>query len=346
MESHRPASQNHLGWLCSYTPIEIPLALGLLPTRMSGQGQISGATDPRIYHLLCPYVRSIFRAAAQVRPERVVFTRCCDAMVRLHDLWKACFGGKVHFLDLPKISSPGAVNYFASVLRAWAEELSEGVRPKEEELWNSIMEMNRVRAFFRGLFAEVAQRSISYSWVREKVRLWLEFPTEESLKAIEEERQALHLEGNIGEGPGVVLSSTMLDQGEIVSLIEETGLVVVGDDECLGERHFHMDVEGEGDLFEALARRYLQRWPCPRMKGVGRRLEELERIFGERGAVGLVIVYLKFCDQGSFDIPLIEESFRKKGVPLLLLENDYTSSALGQMRTRLEAFREILDEGF
>ena len=346
MESHRPASDNRVGWLCSYTPMEIPLALGLLPTRMSGQGRISGATDPRIYHLLCPYVRSVFKAAAQLRPERVVFARCCDAMVRLHDLWKVCFGGKVHFLDLPKISSPEAVSYFANVLRGWAKELRDGAEPEEEELWDSITEMNRVRAFFRGLFSEVARRALPYSWVRERVRLWLEYPTEGTLKAIEEERQALHFDGKMGKGPGVILSSTMLDQGEIVSLIKEAGLVVVGDDECLGERHFHMDVEEGGDPFEALAHRYLQRWPCPRMKGIGRRLEELERILEERGAAGVVIVYLKFCDQSSFDIPLIQEKFRKKGVPLLLLENDYTSSGLGQMRTRLEAFREILHEGF
>lgn len=339
-------SKGPLGWLCSYTPVEIPMALDLLPTRLGGECQISGPTDPRIYHLLCPYVKAVFREAAQRRPERVVFTRSCDAMVRLHDLWKAYFGGKLHFLDLPKISSSHAVSYWAKCLKVWAEELSDGAEPREDKIWSSIVDMNRARAFFRGLFEEMALGLIPYSWLRNKVRSWLEAPNLERLETIEEERRALVFEQRRKEGPRVIISSTMLEPGSLVSLMEETGLVIVGDDECLGERHFQLDVEPKGDPFEAISLRYLQRWPCPRMKGLERRLRELERLLEERNAMGVVIVYLKFCDQSSFDIPLIQEAFRKKGVPVLVLENDYTSLGLGQMKTRLEAFREMLDEEF
>lgn len=148
-----------IGWLCSYTLVQIPMDAGLMPVHLGGEGGGSRSGDPRIYHLLCPYVRAVFRRAADKAGSRsgsVVFARCCDAMVRLHGAWKAYLGGEVDFLDLSKISTGEAVNYFASVLKGWAGRLSEKAHPVSEgSLRHAISEMNRVRGIFRQMFQAI-----------------------------------------------------------------------------------------------------------------------------------------------------------------------------------------------
>lgn len=340
-----------IGWLCSYTPVEIPMAAGLLPVRLGGEGGVSRSGDPRIYHLLCPYVRAVFHRAAEEpgsRPGRVVFTRCCDAMVRLHDVWKAYLGGEADFLDLPKISTGEAVNYFASVLKGWAGRLSAKGHPMSEgALWHAISGMNRARGLFRQMFQAMAvqENHVKYSWLRARVRQWLRWPTQEILEGIRTQWEALGRGGSTTvSGAGVVLISTMLDQSALVEMLEEVGFRILAEDECLGERHFDGDVAEMGDPFAALAERYLRRWPCPRMKDTGRRLEVLDRLLERTGAKGVIALQLKFCDQSGFDLPSLQEHMASRRVPLLVIENDYGELSMGQIRTRVEAFRETLDE--
>jgi benzoyl-CoA reductase/2-hydroxyglutaryl-CoA dehydratase subunit BcrC/BadD/HgdB len=41
---------------------------------------------------------------------------------------------------------------------------------------------------------------------------------------------------------------------------------------------------------------------------------------------------------------LISRRFWEQGTPFLWLEDDYASSSLGQTRTRIEAFLELIDQ--
>jgi benzoyl-CoA reductase/2-hydroxyglutaryl-CoA dehydratase subunit BcrC/BadD/HgdB len=41
-------------------------------------------------------------------------------------------------------------------------------------------------------------------------------------------------------------------------------------------------------------------------------------------------------------MPMVREEFKKAGMPLLLLEGDCTLRSIGQQRTRIEAFIEML----
>lgn len=202
-----------------------------------------------MYRLLYPYVTAVFSRASlepDSMPRRVIFTRCCDAMVRLHDFRKAYLGGQVDFLDVPKVSSPAAVEYFAGVLRRWARDLSPmGCHLEEDVLWNAIHEMNRARVLFREMFVELAGPTspLKYSWVRALVRQWLRRPSGEDLEPIRARKDAFfRCDSETSFRTGILISSTMLDQDALVDLLDGAGFRILGDDECLGERHFHEDV--------------------------------------------------------------------------------------------------------
>jgi benzoyl-CoA reductase/2-hydroxyglutaryl-CoA dehydratase subunit BcrC/BadD/HgdB len=145
-------------------------------------------------------------------------------------------------------------------------------------------------------------------------------------------------------GPRLILIGPVLDDPTVLEIIDDLGACVVSDDLCTGSRYFEQPVAeaGEGDPIEALADRYLKRWPCPAKHSLhGQRGEHLLELVEERKADGLVFTLQKFCEPQAFDYAIIKETLDVAGVPHLVLELEHTP-AVGQLRTRLEAFSEML----
>ena len=67
-------------------------------------------------------------------------------------------------------------------------------------------------------------------------------------------------------------------------------------------------------------------------------LDEIER----SNARGIIYTSLKFCDHFQVDYPAFKVLLDGKGIPSLFLEGEYFSFAAGQVKTRVEAFLEML----
>jgi benzoyl-CoA reductase/2-hydroxyglutaryl-CoA dehydratase subunit BcrC/BadD/HgdB len=59
-------------------------------------------------------------------------------------------------------------------------------------------------------------------------------------------------------------------------------------------------------------------------------------------ADGVVFLLLKFCDPHGFDYPYMKAMLDKENIPSLLFEIEDQISSEGQLRTRCEAFLEML----
>ena len=100
-----------------------------------------------------------------------------------------------------------------------------------------------------------------------------------------------------------------------------------------------------GDLWSEMAAALLARPRCARTFDNRWPLalaEELLEAARRRGARGALCHVAKFCDPYLERLPVIREAFRGAGMPLLVLEGDCTLGSIGQQRTRLEAFLEML----
>ena len=332
------------------------MAAGLRPMKLEGGERLPRAQDPRIYNLMCPYVRAVFnKAAADAFPplEAVVFTNGCDALRRLLDLWRTYLPTRsVSTLHVPKIQTDEAVSYFAYELRRWARDLEAELscEIKDEDLHGAIVLMNRLRKAFQEFTAVRKGRpeSMSFEEVNRLTARVLGSEPNEGLALLEEGHKVLSqdLSHTKSDDPRVFLMSTMLDQPRIIRMIEEAGLVIISEDSCTGARHFEGLVSESGDPYHALAKRYLRKWPCARMKGTAERLEWIEKEIEDHAPAGLIFLWLKYCDQSGFEIPLLKPFLENKGLPLLVLENDYTERGLGQIRVRIEAFAEMLKDDF
>ena len=129
-------------------------------------------------------------------------------------------------------------------------------------------------------------------------------------------------------------------------LFDTCGAFVVADDLCTGGRQIvplEFDVEHGG--FREMARGLLQRPLCARTFDAANPGWFAEHVLeGVRacGARGVVAHVMKFCDPYLVRLPAVREALRKEGLPLLILEGDCTLRSLGQHRTRIQAFVEML----
>ncbi len=151
------------------------------------------------------------------------------------------------------------------------------------------------------------------------------------------------LEGQPNSKVRLVISGGVWEPPEIMDLIEEAGGVVVGDDLLTGARYLGPDADEEGNLLEALADRQLKKIP---FSGFDNQEYERRRflvdLVNRSEAKGLVFLHLKFCEPENYDYNDMREGLNSVRIPNLRLETEFTNPSLGQIRTRLEAFIEMI----
>jgi len=125
-------------------------------------------------------------------------------------------------------------------------------------------------------------------------------------------------------------------------MVESVGGSVVGFDTCLALRHCSGAVEEGRNLIESIALIYLDKPSCARMPGFDERIERVEQLIQDYSVDGIIYSTGKFCDYGMFDAPVIERSLQNRRFPFLILENDYVWGDEGRVRTRIEAFVEMI----
>ena len=75
---------------------------------------------------------------------------------------------------------------------------------------------------------------------------------------------------------------------------------------------------------------------------VEERLKHLLQKIERSGAKGVIFYTVKFCEPELFDIPQLVEELKKRGFATLVMDTELNQGVSGQMRTRVEAFVEMI----
>lgn len=340
-----------IGYFCSYIPVEIIRAAGFHPVRIRGKEGDGCSSDEVLCGNLCPYIKSIVDQKLSGELDHlkgVVFTNSCDGMRRLYDSWiKLDKEPKFNYiLDLPKTINDVSIDYFASLLKKFKEGLEKSFNSNitSEDINKSISIYNKVR--------EMVMLFIEKQWNGSIARSGTEVFSvlKKGINAVPEKfseylsvlmKQEVSNKGN-NEGPSIMLWGGIIEDEGIVKIIEDAGARVVADDLCSGTRYFDTTVEVTDNPYLSLAKRYLTRIPCSRMTNVAERIETVINRMKENSITASIYHSLKFCDHNLYDFPLIKKEFEKNSIPILPLNCDYSSSSVGQIKTRVEAFIEQL----
>ena len=352
----KESGKKMIGYVCSYVPEEIILAAGAHPLRLFGAGENASLADSHLQAYCCSLVRGILEEGLSQRAaflDGMVFPHTCDSVQRLSDIWRLNIPFGFHLdLILPvKLNTESAGDYMVDVLRRFREEIGAalGADVTVEALNGAIAMINSIRMSLRTIYelCSVQPGLLSGEELYTLVRASMVMDRERLAVLLAE--LVVELKAGAGKAADdlppkrIVVAGGICNHPDIYSMIEEAGGAVVWDDLCTGARYFSQAAANSADPIAGIAERLLTRMVCPaKHADLDTRAKHLIRIVKERHAKGVVYLLLKFCDPHAFDYPDIKKSLDDAGIPAMLMEIADPLPPGGQLKTRLEAFLEML----
>ncbi len=147
----------------------------------------------------------------------------------------------------------------------------------------------------------------------------------------------------------IVVVGSEMDDPDFTSLIEDSGALVVADRYCFGSMPGREEIiiDPEKDVLTQICEHYLKTSQCPRFMShakVQERRDFVKQLVDEYHADGVMYEQLKFCEYWGYERALASYvMLNDYGVPTAAVDRQYTASASGQLRTRVQAFVESLE---
>lgn len=147
----------------------------------------------------------------------------------------------------------------------------------------------------------------------------------------------------------VVVVGSEIDDPDFIKLMEESGARVVADRFCFGSLPGREEIHlsENGDVLEEIILHYMNTSQCPRYMSqdkVHGRKEYVKQLVEEYHAEGVIYEQLKFCEYWGYERALASHIITNDyGIPSVTVDRQYTASASGQLRTRVQAFVESLE---
>jgi len=346
-----------VGYFCSSVPEEIISAAGLLPVRIRATGSTgTDLADAYFRPTTCSFARHRFDTALRGGygfADGVVWANTCDVIRRLYDNWKDEIDTPfLQILSLPKKSGEKQVAWYRQELENLKEALEGhfGAEVSDERLWESIILHNETRRLQRELY-DLRKGKHPPITGAESLAVMIAgtaMPKEQYNQAMEGLLDELGGDqGNEHSGARLMLEGSMLDDPAYVRVIEDQGGLVVTDALCFGSRIMWTDVEETvADPIEALVRYHLGgKPPCARMIGEHpQRIGYIKDMIRDFHVGAVVSERLMFCDISGYEQFLLGSDFKADGIPYLQLDRECMLGGVGQMRTRVQAFLESMEE--
>lgn len=331
-----------IGVYNAYVPVELFRAAGLDPVYLFHRAEDRGNARTHLPAFVCWPARSLLDQGLAGELDGLAglaLGQTCDAVQALSDLWSGAVPSvPLYHIGVPaSLIGPSVRSYFASELNRLRRRLGN---PTDDTLRQAIALTNRTRNLVTHLYDRAGD--LTPTDLVSVLRAGLIMPAHgynELLASLLAERAPRET-----VGPRLVLVGPHLADPVLIQVIEATGAVVVDDLLDIGRRYFGGLVAEGGDPLAALIHHYLELLPTPtkhhpfRSRGV----ELVDRVSHHR-ADGVIFARQKFCDPHGFDYVRLRSALDQVGTPHLLVDLEQ-SPQTGQLRTRVEAFVEMLGQ--
>lgn len=355
---HRQKGGKSIGTFCIYVPDEIAIAAGVVAIPLCG-GSVWAIphADKMLPRDICPLIRSTFGMALsgtcpyKKLKDFAVGETTCDAKKKVWDL----FGFKV--LEVPqKKNTTDTKLWLAEVFefKKMIEELA-GAPLDTGKIADAIRLMNRKRLALQRIneFRKLPEPPISgldallVSQVALNQDINAFIADAEVLADELQDRADRGASAYKEKGIRILMagSPSPLGYAKIHYIAESSGLRIVADESCTGSRYFRtlvdespQDMDG---MLKAIADRYFT-IDCSCYSPNTERLDNIMQLIDDYQIQGVIHHVLQYCHTYNIEARAIERALKKKGIPSLIIETDYSSEDEGQIRTRIEAFKEMI----
>ena len=141
----------------------------------------------------------------------------------------------------------------------------------------------------------------------------------------------------------LIISGIVPEPMELFQILNDLNADIADDDlACCGRRLYKPGTSD--DPFLRMAESILSSPPdSTRGHSIQDRLDSLIKKVKNGGAKGILFYDINFCEPELFDLPILKKALKKEGIPSLTLMTDISDPVNHQMRTRIEAFLELID---
>jgi benzoyl-CoA reductase/2-hydroxyglutaryl-CoA dehydratase subunit BcrC/BadD/HgdB len=369
IQAEKEKGKKVIGYMCLFAPTELILAAGAIPVRVnSGWYDTSKLGDRVVPVEVCPVIRSTIGAKMiELSPfleqsDALISVLTCDAMTKLGEIlsdYKTIWG-----MNVPRIKDS------TQSLRFWNDEIKQMKTRIEQFTGNKITRKNLKEAIEMSHRATKAFRRlqqlrkgspvimgrdamlVNQTFVWDDKRRWTE-KTEALCDELEKRAQRKDWVC-APDTPRVMITGTPMfwpDNWKLPSLVEESNPqgIIVADEQCSGERILNdpvgVDEWSMDDMLNAIGERYLMASTCPcftSKDGNEDRINWLLNKVKEWNVQGVIYYVVRGCMLYAMEYTRVKKALDKINIPVYYLDTEYTREDVGQMKTRVEAFLEML----
>lgn len=360
---HQKKGGKVFGTFCVFVPDEVVFAAGAIATGLCGGSQFWVPGGEKVLPTsTCPLIK----ASVGARLDKTCpFFRIADMYVGE----TTCDGKKkaweilsedvpMHVMDIPQMKRPKDFSAWADEIKIFLTEVEKftGNEITAEKLSEAIKLINNKRRALKRLYDLRKEETLPISGKDSLLISQIAFYDDPTRFASMTNKLCDELEERVKNNVSVfekgtkriMLTGTPLaiPNWKLHHIIETSGACVVVEEMCTGTRYFENLVDENkstlDEQIEALSNRYLN-INCACFTPNDGRIEDIIRLAKEYDVDGIIDVNLKFCNLYDTEGFKVERAIREAGIPVLGIETDYTDQDSEQLRTRIGAFIEMLE---
>jgi len=357
----RDSGRKVIGYMTALGPVEILTAAGVVPLRLKGFADDSiTKADAYMETIVCPFVRNVFDAVLKGKYDYLdgmVMPHLCDSTDRTNDVWSYNLNLPYwHFLNIPHLTGDPSLDFMKDILGLFISTLEKfiGAKITNDAIALAVAAHNENRKLMRELYylREPNPPLISGVEMTKVLVAAMSLPVEESsalIKGVSEEVKKRKIPD--GDRKRILLIGDHIDSAEIVDTIEGDSAWLVMDDTSIGSKIYWPDVDVTRDPLQGIAERYLRKVKVATTfvdagntyeENLNARFGHMREFIHEFKVDGVILLINKYCDPYGFEVPAIKSFIEPTGVPVLYIEYEYSTSAMARLRTRIEAFLEMM----
>jgi len=345
----------------NYVPEELIYASGAVPLCLinGGDSQPAEAALSVVPQVICPFARAqIGERLLKENPyysmiDMLVAPITCQHLKKVAEVWEYNGDLEIFKLGIPhQHNNDFELEYFTDRLRVLKDRLQvfTGNKITDEKITQAIGLYNKMRELLKNisslrctspsLLSGLDFVKLNHASLNADPAFMVDF-LDSVYHELKDKQQVTKT-----DAPRILLIGPNIGYGDykILELVKAAGGDIVIEEICEGIRYYWNKIKSKDDLFKSLAKGYLvDRVPCAFMRySTRKRFDFTLKLVKDFGVSGVIWYELLCCETYDSESYFFSQEMGDRNIPMLILESDYSTVDTGQLKTRIEAFIEIL----
>ncbi|MFW5730363.1 MAG: double-cubane-cluster-containing anaerobic reductase [Desulfonatronovibrionaceae bacterium] len=362
LQQAKAAGRKIVGTFCIFVPEEITLAADAVQIGICSGAEVGSEAAEKIlprntcaliksfvgFKLanLCPYIESC---------DMIVGETTCDGKKKAYEVFQDY--APVYVMEIPQMKQDSDRELLRAEIWRYLSRIEEltGRKITPESLKKAIQTVNDRRKALQRLDrlraavpAPISGRDAllihQISFYDDPVR----FTSKINELCDEMESRVKKGEGTVSNGTKRVMLSgcpMAVPNWKLPYVVESSGAVIIAEESCIGDRNKRDLVDESGNTLEELVENIVDRYfkiDCATFTPNRERLDNILAMARDKKVDGVIHYGLLFCQPYGIESLKVENVLKEAGIPMLSIETDYSMEDVEQLKTRVEAFVEML----